>query len=241
MADDIRMARQGNQDTFGYLEDLFSTHISSIQRLWYVAKENISNVIDEEVNLMSLKEKSAMSIAAWLIPEKYKLTDFYRSLPSKMTEKKKALAIKWLLEGKFGYIDTRGNIPLLNKKTRKNKFMFITMDHIIRQYYPKLGKKEQYCLKSNLYEIYKVFEGRYEDVVYHMQIEHKRIFSDRRKAEAIIQQLLDKGILKCKIRFIDSINCRILKPIKVLSCSIDLECEMMHTLDKIFEPYLISY
>lgn len=222
-----------------YLEDLFSTHISSIKRLWYVAKENISNVIDEELNLMSLEEKSEMSIAAWLLPEKYKLTDCYRSLPSKMTEKKKALAIRWLLEEKFEYIDRRDDIPLLNRKISIPPLCYAAIYKIISHYHPKLGKKEQYCLKTILCEIYDVFEGRYEDVVYHMRREHKRIFSDRRKAETIIQQLIDKGIIKCKVRFIESINRRILKPIKVLSCSIDLEWEVMNTLDRLNEPQCI--
>ena len=226
-----------------YLEDLFSTHISSIKRLWYVAKENISNVIDEEEDLMSLEEKSEISIAAWLLPEKYKLTDCYRSLPSKMTEKKKALAIRWLLEEKFGYIDRRDDIPLLNRKISIPSIyypsIYTTVYKIISQYHPKLGKKEQYCLKTILYEIYDVFEGRYEDVVYRLQKEHKRIFSDRRKAEAIIQQLLDKGIIKCKIRFIESMDQRILRPRKVLSCSIDLECEVMNTLDRLNESQCI--
>ena len=235
------MIRQNNQGIFAYLEDLFSTHISGVKRLWFVAKENVSNVIDEEEHSMSLEEKSEMSIAAWLLPEKYKLTDCYMSLPSKMTEKKKALAVKWLLEGKFGYIDTRGNIPLLNEKISIPSIYGPIVYKIIRQYHPILGKKEQYCLTIILYEIYDVFEGRYEDVVYHMRKQHKRIFSDRRKAEAIIQQLIDKGIVRCKIRFIESRK-KILKPRKVLSCSIDLEYEVMNTLDKLDEPdYIIQH
>jgi hypothetical protein len=159
-----------------------------------------------------------------------------------MTEKKKALAIRWLLEGKFGYIDTRGNIPLLNEKISIPSIYYPMIYKIIRQFYPKLGKKEQYCLKTILYEVYDVFEGRYEDVVDHMRKEHRKIFSDRRKAEAIIQQLIDKGIVRCKIRFIESTNKKTLKPRKVLSCSIDLEYEVMNTLDKLDEPdYIIEH
>jgi hypothetical protein len=37
------MTRQNNQGIFVYLEDLFSTHISSITRLSFVAKENIND------------------------------------------------------------------------------------------------------------------------------------------------------------------------------------------------------
>lgn len=87
-----------------------------------------------------------------------------------------------------------------------------------------------------LYEIYDVLECRYEDVVYHMRKKYPRIFSDGHKAEAIIQRLINKGIVKCKIRFMESRNKKILKPRKILSCSMDLECEIMNTIDKLNEP-----
>ena len=107
--------------------------------------------------------------------------------------------------------------------------------------YVRLNKREIYTCDEILYSIWDSYDGYYDDVVSNLLREHKTLFGTRRKADAIIQRLINKGIVSCKIYFREFGKDGLLKPKRILSLSKDVEIAAMSDLARTNEKDMSAH
>jgi hypothetical protein len=140
--------------------------------------------------------------------------------------------VRWWLErtsknpDKFNPIRKRTDL----QKSPSDKWLSC----ILFQYYGRLSKREMYTYREILYSIWDSGDGYYDNIVSNLIKEHRSIFS-RRKADAIIECLINKGIISCKIYFRESRTDGLLKPQRILSLCKDVEIAAMSELKSLNE------
>ncbi len=163
-----------------------------------------------------------------LWPERYKLSPYYETLSSEMDEKQKCLVMRWRLEKIRA---NRDKSNAINKRTDLKRYSSdLSLHRILYHYYGRLNKREIYTCSEILYSIWDSYDGYYDDVVSKLLKEHKTLLTTRRKADAIIQRLINKGIVSCKIYFREAGTNKLLKLKRVLSLSKDVEIAAMSDL-----------
>jgi predicted transcriptional regulator len=199
---------------------------------------------------MNAQAKSELNITTLLLPEHYKLSPYYETLSSEMDEKQKALAMRWWLER---IRTNRDKSNAINRRTDLKRYSSdLSLHRILYHYYGRLNKREIYTCSEILYSIWDSYDGYYDDVVSNLLKEYKTLFTTSRKADAIIQRLINKGIVSCKIYFRESGTDRILKPKRILSLSKDVEIAAMSDLthtnekdmsahDPVYDDYLLYF
>lgn len=188
---------------------------------------------------MNVQARSELNITRLLLPERYKLSPYYETLSSEMDEKQKALAMRWWLER---IRTNRDKSDAINRRTDLNRFFSdISLHRTLYHYYGRLNKREIYTCTEILYSIWDSYDGYYDDVVSNLLREHKTFFTTRRKADAIIQRLINKGIVSCKINFRESCADRLLKPKRILSLSKDVEIAAMSDLARTNEKDMSAH
>jgi hypothetical protein len=213
---------------FSYLDNLFSQHIENIRPHTIEQKGQLLQKTRRALEKMNAQARSELNITRLLLPERYKLSPYYETLSSDMDEKQKALAMRWWLE-RIRTNQDKSNA--INRRTDLNRFFpDISLHRILYHYYGRLNKREIYTCDEILYSIWDSYEGYYDDVVSNLLTEHKTLFTTRRKADATIQRLIDKGIISCKIYFRESGTNRLLKPKRMLNLSKDVEIAAMSDL-----------
>jgi hypothetical protein len=222
------MTKCGTPNIFGYLDNLFSQQIEDTRPHTIEQKGQLLQKTRRALERMNAQARSELNITRLLLPERYKLSPYYETLSSDMDEKQKTLAMRWLLERMR---TTRDKSNAINGRTDLNRFFSdISLHRILYHYYGGLNKREIYTCDEILYSIWDSYDGYYDDVVSKLLKEHKALFTTRRKADAVIQRLKDKGIVSCKIYFKQSNKDRLLKPKRILRLSKDVEIAAMSDL-----------
>jgi hypothetical protein len=174
------------------------------------------------------QEKSELNITALLLPERYKLSIYYETLPPEMDEKQKALVIRWEVEeimknpDKFNPITKR---TALNRSLSDNSLSCIILDC-----YPWLSKREIYTCIAILYSIWDSGDGYLHKIVPNLAQEYKPLFPTEGEAHTTIGRLVDKGIVRCETHFIEYAD-GLLEPARLFSLSVDVEIRAMAVLE----------
>jgi hypothetical protein len=177
------------------------------------------------------RQKSEFNITALLLPERLKLTPYYETLPSEMNDKQKAVAVRWWLEREDENLNN-GFSPI-TKKADLSFYPDRCLYRTISIYYGKLNKRETYVITAILYSLCDAYNGYYNNVVSYLIRKHNRLFPSRKEVNTIIQRLMNKRIVRCKISFRESGKERLLKPQIILNVVRDVEQAGMYH----FEAY----
>jgi len=233
------MTNCGTHNIFGYLDNLFSQHIENIRPHTIKEKGQLLRKAKRAQVRMNAQAKSELNITTLLLPERYKISPYYETLSSEMDEKQKSLAMRWWLER---IRTNRDKSNAINRRTDLNRFFSdISLHRTLYHYYGRLNKREIHTCTEVLYSIWDSYDGYYDDVVSKLLKEHKTLFTARRKVDAIIQRLIDKGIINCKIYFKESNTDRLLKPKRILSLSKDVEIAAMSDLARTNEKDMSAH
>lgn len=163
---------------------------------------------------MNAQDRSELNITTLLLPERYKLSPYYQTLSSEMNDNEKALVMRWWLEktrknpDKFNPINKRTNL----QRSLSDNFL----SYILFHYYGRLSKPEMYVCREIIYAIWDSGDGIYDNIVSKLK-ENKTLFRTTHKVDSIIQRLMDKRVIYCKIHFRESKTDRLLKPKKIPS------------------------
>jgi hypothetical protein len=134
---------------------------------------------------MNAQEKSELIIFTLLLPECFKLSSYYKTLPSEMDEKQKALAMRWYLERVSKNPDgahLREPQICLSIDGR--------LERALIYFYGRLNKREMFVCKKILYSIWDLGDGYYDHIEESLVKEHKPLFATRRKVYPTIQRLV---------------------------------------------------
>lgn len=167
------------------------------------------------------KQKSEFNITTLLLPERFKLTPYYENLPSEMNEKQKALAVIWWLERKDEGL--YGFSPITKRAILS---YFLGDRHLYRAiniYYGKLNKRGTCVIMAILHSLCDVCDGYYNNVASYLISKHNKLFPSRKEVNKIIRRLVNKGIVRCKIRFKESGKEKLLNPQIILNVVRDVE------------------
>jgi hypothetical protein len=146
-----------------YLNYLYSQHIPDDWPLKIYGKGSLlrrSRIVQAQ---RDTQEKSEFNITALFLPERFKLTPYYETLPSEMNEKQKALAVRWWLERKDDSQD--GFNPITKRIASPRTFSHRPLCHTIYCYYGRLNKHETYMIIAILYSLWDNYDGHYDNVV----------------------------------------------------------------------------
>ncbi|MGC2682014.1 MAG: hypothetical protein WA323_09105 [Candidatus Nitrosopolaris sp.] len=225
--------KAAERNFFENSDDLFNQPIKDYGLPSIKAKGQLLRKARRTQQRMNSQAKSELNITALLLPESYKLSHYYQTLSSEMDDKQKALAIRWRLER------NRKNPDKFNPINRRTDLQRSSsdwcLDSILSDYYGRLSKREMYTCREILYSIWDSGDGHYDNIVSNLIKEHRPIFPTRRKADATIQRLINKGIISCKIYFRESRTDGLLKPKRILSLCKDVEIAAMSELRSLNE------
>lgn len=238
------MSDESTTNIFQYLDMLFSKNLDNTNALGVFGKGRILQRVKKRQKNMTPKEKSELHITAWLLPERHKISDYYRSLPHEMNKQQKALAIRWLLERVHKNNNTSTIISDRNT-SRFDRFHWSNpaFDKLLCSYYGRVSKRELCCCREILCTISELNTIYYEDVVANLLKEHKKSFLSRTKPKRRVldfamKSLIDKGIVRCKIQFREHGSEGLLKEYKILSLSEDIEYDVIAQMNRsIGKPY----
>lgn len=137
---------------FEYIDSLFSQDLpeNTADSLTIKDKGDLLRMTRFAIRQMHAEAKSELDITVLLLPERYKLSELYRTLPTDMDEKQKALAMRWILEA------IKKNPDKLNRSLSDKWLSYLIID-----FYGRLSEREvKICIKI-LYSIWDSGDGHY--------------------------------------------------------------------------------
>lgn len=147
---------------FEYIDSLFSQDLpeNTADSLTIKDKGDLLRMTRFAIRQMHAEAKSELDITVLLLPERYKLSELYRTLPTDMDEKQKALAMRWILEAIKKNPD---KLNLLTKRTELNRSLSDKwLSYLIIDFYGRLSEREvKICIKI-LYSIWDSGDGHYD-------------------------------------------------------------------------------